>query len=1648
MTENVIIGTTVGITADAFDLDATNNTITYSLTSNPDGLFTIDANTGVVTTAAAIDRETHGATRSITVQAASSDGSVASQSFNITINDVDEFDVTVPTDTDSATNEVAENVIVGTTVGVTSDAFDLDATNNTITYSLTSNPDGLFTIDANTGVVTTAAAIDREVHGATRSITVQAASSDGSVASQSFNITINDVDEFDVTVPTDTDGVTNEVTENVIVGTTVGITADAFDLDATNNTITYSLTSNPDGLFLIDANTGVVTTAAAIDRETHGATRSITVQAASSDGSVASQSFNITINDVDEFDVGPVADSNGAADTVAENAGIGTAVGITATASDADATNNTITYTLDNDAGGRFAINGSTGEITVNAALDYETSTSHNVVVRAASSDGSSSTQSFTINVTDVSEFGATPIADNDGVSDSVTENSVVGTAVGVTAFSDDADGTDTITYSLDDNDGGRFAIDSATGIVTVAGGIDREADGSNRNITVRATSTDGSFQTRVFTIAIDDADEFDVGPISDSDLAVNLVNENAANGTVVGVTALASDADATNNTILYSLDDNGGGRFAIDGSTGVVTVADGTLLDREAAASHNITVRATSSDGSFSTAGMTINVGDVDEFDVGAVSDGDLTVDAVDENAVVGTVVGITATASDADATTNAIIYSLQDNDGGRFTIDSNSGVVTVAGAIDREADGPTRNVTVRATSADGSFTDQAFAIQINDVDEFDVGTVSDTDGVVNEVDENAVIGTNVGITASASDADATTNAVTYSLFDDDGGRFTVDSNSGVVTVAGAIDREADGASRNITVRATSADGSFTDQVFAININDVDEFDTTATTDSDVAVNQVDENAVVGTSVGITASAVDADATTSAITYTLDDDDGGRFAIDGSTGIVTVAAGIDREADGPTRSITVRSTSADGSFTVQSFAISVNDVDEFDVGAVSDVDGGLNQVDENSGVGVAVGITASAGDADATTNAISYTLFDDDGGRFAIDSNSGVVTVAGAIDRETDGATRNITVRATSADGSFTDQVLAININDVDEFDVSATIDSDGAVNQVNENSIVGTAVGVTASAADSDATNNTITYTLDDDDGGRFTIDGNTGIVTVAGAIDREADGPTRSITVRSSSSDGSTTVQSFVINVTDVDEFDTTGTVDSDATANQVDENAAVGTAVGITASAGDADATNNTITYSLDNNDGGRFAIDSSTGIVTVSAAIDRETDGAGRSIAVRSTSSDGSFTTAVFAIAINDVDEFDVTAVIDSDPTANFVNENSALGTTVALVAFADDSDATDGVSYSLDDSAGGRFAIDTSSGLVTVSGAIDFETNASHDVTVRATSTDGSSTSQVFTINIGDVNEAPTASEDSYSVNAGSVLSVALPGVIANDSDVDGDSVTTILVSAPTGGTLTLLANGALTYTPASGFFGVDTFTYRLSDGSLQSNVVEVQIVVVAGVSNPNPTPDPDPEPEPDTQTDPEPDPGIEPDPEEESVDETESEAIESRTATQPTADWTQVQATTTRDVDAQGTNGDRNDELILESVYQGLRGAKSSGQMTVQAFSTQVEMLERLLQLDLEQAIVWQLWDDNRDAADESPISYFVGSAGTAAGLFSVGYVLWALRGGAIMTAMASSLPAWRIVDPTALLTAYRSSTKQAADGVERMME
>src|SRR5262249_6624040 len=98
------------------------------------------------------------------------------------------------------------------------------------------------------------------------------------------------------------------------------------------------------------------------------------------------------------------------------------------------------------------------------------------------------------------------------------------------------------------------------------------------------------------------------------------------------------------------------------------------------------------------------------------------------------------------------------------------------------------------------------------------------------------------------------------------------------------------------------------------------------------------------------------------------------------------------------------------------------------------------------------------------------------------------------------------------------------------------------------------------------------------------------------------------------------------------------------------------------------------------------------------------------------------------------------------------------------------------------------------------------------------------------------TVNIGIVamNDAPTANADSYQTNQNTVLTVPAPGVLANDTDIDGDSLTASLVSnTPAGtGTVVLQTNGAFTYTPAFNFVGNTSFTYQASDGRLSATAV------------------------------------------------------------------------------------------------------------------------------------------------------------------------------------------------------------------------
>lgn len=90
----------------------------------------------------------------------------------------------------------------------------------------------------------------------------------------------------------------------------------------------------------------------------------------------------------------------------------------------------------------------------------------------------------------------------------------------------------------------------------------------------------------------------------------------------------------------------------------------------------------------------------------------------------------------------------------------------------------------------------------------------------------------------------------------------------------------------------------------------------------------------------------------------------------------------------------------------------------------------------------------------------------------------------------------------------------------------------------------------------------------------------------------------------------------------------------------------------------------------------------------------------------------------------------------------------------------------------------------------------------------------------------------------PVGSVDSFLVDEDTPLTVSAPGVLGNDSDPQNNPITAVLVNNATHGLVNLNSNGAFSYTPENNFNGVDSFTYKVSDGLYQSGLVTVAITV------------------------------------------------------------------------------------------------------------------------------------------------------------------------------------------------------------------
>ncbi|TAN47226.1 MAG: tandem-95 repeat protein, partial [Methylococcaceae bacterium] len=123
---------------------------------------------------------------------------------------------------------------------------------------------------------------------------------------------------------------------------------------------------------------------------------------------------------------------------------------------------------------------------------------------------------------------------------------------------------------------------------------------------------------------------------------------------------------------------------------------------------------------------------------------------------------------------------------------------------------------------------------------------------------------------------------------------------------------------------------------------------------------------------------------------------------------------------------------------------------------------------------------------------------------------------------------------------------------------------------------------------------------------------------------------------------------------------------------------------------------------------------------------------------------------------------------------------------------------------------------------------------------------------DGQADGPVITValTVSSANDAPVSLNDSYSTPAGAALNLSAPqGVLSNDSDVDGDALSAILLQGPQHGTLGLNGDGSFQYTPAAGYSGADSFRYQTGDGTQTGTPVRVSLTVTPAQVDANQAP-------------------------------------------------------------------------------------------------------------------------------------------------------------------------------------------------------
>jgi hypothetical protein len=337
--------------------------------------------------------------------------------------------------------------------------------------------------------------------------------------------------------------------------------------------------------------------------------------------------------------------------------------------------------------------------------------------------------------------------------------------------------------------------------------------------------------------------------------------------------------------------------------------------------------------------------------------------------------------------------------------------------------------------------------------------------------------------------------------------------------------------------------------------------------------------------------------------------------------------------------------------------------------------------------------------------------------------------------------------------------------------------------------------------------------------------------------------------------------------------------------------------------------------------------------------------------------------------------------------------------------------------------------------------------------------TVRFTVTDGdASDSDTKALAVEAVNDAPRGVAERYAASADSNLVVSSSdGVLRNDSDPDDSdgTLSAVLVTAPTLGDLTLNPDGSFTYVPTSRTGGADRFVYRTTDDQDAGEPVTVTITVDPVEEGPDVPTDPPPPPPPSPPVDeeavdpeppekpdrPKPAPRPTPRPEKPDVSGPVNPVPPSERPAAPPA-RVQLPSVTRERQDVTFTRAITIEAATTDFGYQPIPVEATPGNSELPVIEIPAlpkwEITETLTQ-SLDQ-LADQLTAETQTANTAAAV---VGSAA----LVWVGYVVYSLRGGALLLTFLTSMPLWRTLDPLPVLEASearaaRRKNKKKRDG------